>query len=318
MRDPWGREINYLRVSVTDACDLRCRYCMPGDAVHEEPLRREELLALIAAVVDCGIETVRFTGGEPLARPDLPELIRSVRAMEGVRRVAMTTNATLLASRLPKLLEAGLESVNISLDSLQRDTYRTITGRDRLASALEGLDAAVESGLETKVNVVPQPGYNDGELAQLALLARDRPVQVRFIEMMPIGLGVHEPCLDTRELLERFQALWPDMERQEDHRGDGPAVYYHVPGWKGCIGFISAVHGKFCAQCNRVRLTSQGILRLCLASEVGVDVLSVLRSGTGRDALAAAVRQGILQKPKEHHFSTAEGEKTKEMYRIGG
>ena len=325
MFDRYQREIHYLRLSVTDLCNLRCRYCMP-DGVEklerEAVLTYEEFLRLAALFARCGIDTVRVTGGEPLVRKNVAQLVAGLKETPGIRRVTLTTNAVLLAEQLPALLDAGLDSVNISLDTLRPEVFRQITARDDFAAVQAGLQAALESGLPVKLNCVPQAGVNEGELEQLAALAKDNAMQVRFIEMMPIGYGADMPCISGPELRARFARRWPELAplspAQEHALGDGPAVYYTVPGWQGSIGFIAAVHGKFCASCNRVRLTSQGFLRPCLASETGCDLRALLRSGADDAQLLAAIRETIWAKPREHHFNDSSMPATRGMYRIGG
>ena len=322
MFDSTRREIHYLRLSVTDLCNLRCRYCMP-DGVEklerEAVLTYEEFLRLAALFAQCGIDTVRVTGGEPLVRKNVAQLVAGLKAIPGIRKVTMTTNGILLAQQLPALLAAGLDSVNISLDTLRPEVFRQITARDEFAAVQAGLQAALESGIPVKLNCVPQAGVNEGELEDLAALAENRPLQVRFIEMMPIGYGAAMPCISGPELRQRFAHRWPEMQPlTEAAFGDGPAVYYTVPGWQGSIGFIAAVHGKFCASCNRVRLTSQGFLRPCLASEAGCDLRALLRSGADDTQLLAAIRETIWAKPREHHFEVSSMPATRGMYRIGG
>ena len=325
MFDRYQREIHYLRLSVTDLCNLRCRYCMP-DGVEklerEAVLTYEEFLRLAALFARCGIDTVRVTGGEPLVRKNVAQLVAGLKETPGIRRVTLTTNAVLLAEQLPALLDAGLDSVNISLDTLRPEVFRQITARDDFAAVQAGLQAALESGLPVKLNCVPQASVNEGELEALAALAKDNAMQVRFIEMMPIGYGAAMPCISGPELRARFARRWPELAplsaAQEHALGDGPAVYYTVPGWQGSIGFIAAVHGKFCASCNRVRLTSQGFLRPCLASETGCDLRALLRSGADDAQLLTAIRETIWAKPREHHFNDSSMPATRGMYRIGG
>ena len=235
MFDRYQREIHYLRLSVTDLCNLRCRYCMP-DGVEklerEAVLTYEEFLRLAALFAQCGIDTVRVTGGEPLVRKNVAQLVAGLKETPGIRRVTLTTNAVLLAEQLPALLDAGLDSVNISLDTLRPEVFRKITARDDFAAVQAGLQAALESGLPVKLNCVPQAGVNEGELEQLAALAKDNAMQVRFIEMMPIGYGAAMPCISGPELRARFARRWPELAplsaAQEHALGDGPAVYYTV------------------------------------------------------------------------------------------
>ena len=325
MFDSKGRNIHYLRLSVTDLCNLRCRYCMP-DGVdkleREDILTYEEFLRLAALFARCGVDTVRVTGGEPLVRKGVEQLVKGLKAIPGIRKVTMTTNAVLLEQQLPALLEAGLDSVNISLDTQDPALFAKITARDEFAAVQAGIHAALESGIPVKLNCVPQVGVNEGELEALAALAQDKPLQVRFIEMMPIGYGAAMPCISGPELLARFRRRWPELAPLPGAAcaalGDGPAVYYTVPGWKGDIGFIAAVHGKFCASCNRVRLTSQGFLRPCLPSETGGDLRTLLRGGAADEELLQAIRETIWSKPREHHFGDNSMPATRGMYRIGG
>ena len=264
-----------------------------------------------------------FSGGEPLVRKGVDHLVAQLKAIPGIRRVTMTTNGVLLAQQLPALLAAGLDSVNISLDTLSPEVFARITARDAFADVMAGIRAALESGLPVKLNCVPQVGVNEGELEALAALAETKFLQVRFIEMMPIGYGAAMPCISGPDLLARFRKRWPELaplSRQETAGiGDGPAVYYTAPGWQGSVGFIAAVHGKFCASCNRVRLTSQGFLRPCLASEAGCDLKTLLRSGASDEALLSTIRTTIWEKPQEHHFELKQDvPATRGMYRIGG
>ena len=325
MFDRCGRNIRYLRLSVTDRCNLRCRYCMPDGIEkqpHDEILSYEEFLRLAGLFAQCGVDTVRVTGGEPLVRKGVEQLVSGLKATPGIRHVALTTNGVLLKEKLPALLAAGLDSVNISLDTLSPETFQKITARDGFSTVQQGIRAALKSGIPVKLNCVPQVGVNEGELEQLAALAEKTPLEVRFIEMMPIGYGAAMPCISGPELRARFARRWPELAplspAQEHALGDGPAVYYTVPGWQGSIGFIAAVHGKFCASCNRVRLTSQGFLRPCLASETGCDLRALLRSGTDDAQLLAAIRKTIWAKPREHHFNDSSMPATRGMYRIGG
>ena len=325
MFDSIGRNIHYLRLSVTDLCNLRCRYCMPDGVEKLERdavLTYEEFLRLAALFAQCGIDTVRVTGGEPLVRKGVEQLVAGLKATPGIRKVTMTTNGILLAQQLPALQKAGLDSVNISLDTLDADVFRRITARDEFDHVMEGVRAALASGMPVKLNCVPQVGVNEGELEALAALAQNHPLQVRFIEMMPIGYGAAMPCISGPELRQRFARRWPELApvsaAESTALGDGPAVYYTVPGWKGDVGFIAAVHGKFCASCNRVRLTSQGFLRPCLASEAGCDLRALLRGGTTDAELLQAIRETIWSKPREHHFGDHSMPATRGMYRIGG
>ena len=328
MQDKTGRNIHYLRLSVTDRCNLRCRYCMPEGVAkceHAEVLRYEEFLRLTRLFAACGVDTVRVTGGEPLVRRDVHTLVAGLKALPGIRRVALTTNGIQLEEQLPALRNAGLDSVNISLDALTPAVFQRITGCDALEQVKRGIHAALESGLPVKLNCVPQRGVNEKELTALAALAETLPLSVRFIEMMPIGYGAAMPGVPNQEVLDRLTARWPTLtqlpEVQSRTLGEGPAVYYTAPGWRGSVGVIAAVHGKFCASCNRVRLTSRGFLRPCLASETGTDLCGPLRAGATDETLLHLIRAAIWEKPQEHHFEEAISRgisATQGMYRIGG
>ena len=322
MFDSAQRNIHYLRLSITDLCNLRCRYCMP-DGVEklerEAVLTYEEFLRLAALFARCGVDTVRVTGGEPLVRKGVDQLVAGLKSIPGIRKVTMTTNGILLAQQLPALLAAGLDSVNISLDTLRPEVFQSITARDEFEHVMEGIRAALDSGIPVKLNCVPQVGVNEGELEDLAALAESRPLQVRFIEMMPIGFGAGLPSLSCPELLARLARRWPQLRPVSGAAfGDGPAVYYTAPGWQGSVGFIAAVHGKFCGSCNRVRLTSQGFLRPCLASETGTDLRALLRGGASDEQLLQAIREAVFEKPREHHFEDRSMPATRGMYQIGG
>ena len=314
---PWA-----ILLDPTSACNLHCTGCWAAEYGNKLNLTFDEIDSIITQGKELGIYLYIYTGGEPLVRKNVAQLVAGLKATPGIRRVTLTTNAVLLAEQLPALLDAGLDSVNISLDTLRPEVFHQITARDDFAAVQAGLQAALESGLPVKLNCVPQAGINEGELEQLAALAKDNALQVRFIEMMPIGYGAAMPCISGPELRARFARRWPELAplstAQEHALGDGPAVYYTVPGWQGSIGFIAAVHGKFCASCNRVRLTSQGFLRPCLASETGCDLRALLRGDADDAQLLTAIRETIWAKPREHHFNDSSMPATRGMYRIGG
>ena len=323
MIDRCGRNIDYLRISVTDRCNLRCIYCMPEEGVqHVERsliLQEEEILRICRVMAELGIRKIKLTGGEPLVRPRMPQLVEKLKNMPGIEKVTLTTNGVLLKDQMSDFARARLDGLNISLDTLDEACSRRITRRDELGRTLEGISEAMKyPEISLKINCVPL-GIQEQDLCRVALLARDHRVHVRFIEMMPIGFGAGLPGLSGPELLERFYRRWPRLQPVTGAAfGDGPAVYYSAPGWRGSIGLIAAVHGKFCASCNRVRLTSQGFLRPCLASETGCDLRALLRSGADDAQLLTAIRETIWAKPREHHFNDSSMPATRGMYRIGG
>ena len=306
MFDSKGRKIHYLRLSVTDLCNLRCRYCMP-DGVdkleREDILTYEEFLRLAALFARCGVDTVRVTGGEPLVRKGVEQLVKGLKAIPGIRKVTMTTNAVLLEQQLPALLEAGLDSVNISLDTLDPALFAKITARDEFAAVQAGIHAALESGIPVKLNCVPQVGVNEGELESLAAFAQEHPLQVRFIEMMPIGMGKEFHGVSEEELLRILGEKLPRFSPYVgEPLGNGPCHYYDVDGFSGKIGFISAVSHKFCGECNRIRLTSQGFLKTCLQYAAGRDLREVIRSGGSDEVLKAVILEALAEKPDGHVF----------------
>lgn len=328
MKDHYGRTIDYMRISITDRCNLRCQYCMPEGVeppVSPDLLTFEEILLICEEAAKLGICKIKVTGGEPLVRAGCPELIGRLKAIPGIRQVTMTTNGVLIPRYLEELKVSGLDAVNISLDTLDEKVYREITGRDELKAVLEGIRMTLETDIPLKINCVLQKGVNADEWRNLIRFSADHPVDVRFIEMMPIGFGRNYDTVYNEEILRQLRMAYPQLEADESVHGNGPAVYYKLPGAKGSIGFISAMHGKFCAYCNRIRLTCHGKLKPCLCYEDTVDLLKVLRkSGQGdgedlREKLRDAIREGICMKPESHSFEKPdEVTEQKRMAEIGG
>ena len=329
MTDQLGREINYLRISVTDRCNLRCRYCMPAEGVHwvehGRILSYEQLVRLARLFVGLGVDRVRLTGGEPLVRRGLPGLVRALKEEAGVKRVNLTTNGLLLKEQLPQLLEAGLDGVNLSLDTLDRAQYAHITRFDALPQALEGLEAALAQAaagrLKVKLNCVPM-GENDAQLVPLARLAKEgpAPLDVRFIELMPIGLGSSLPRRTEAQVLTRLEAAFGPALPCPQGGGNGPGRYVRFDGFTGRVGFISAMTHQFCDQCNRVRLTATGFLKTCLQYDKGIELRPLLESGMSDEALLAEMAEAVWQKPACHHFASQRtaGDEGRNMNQIGG
>lgn len=320
MTDRYGREIRYLRISLTDRCNLRCRYCMPAEGValcrHEDVLRYEEIVAIARAALTLGIDTFKLTGGEPLVRRQVPALVAALKALPGTRQVTLTTNGLLLGDQLDALVAAGLDAVNVSLDTLDEGQYHTLTRRDfPVHTVLEAVRAA-SVRLPVKINAVLLPETADQWLA-LADLAADPGVDVRFIEEMPIGKGEADPGFSADRVLTVLRSRWPDLAPCGEKRGNGPAHYYRAAGLGGRIGFIDAVTHRFCATCNRLRLTCTGMLRPCLCYDDGVDLRALVRSGAGQEALGAAIREAVAAKPEAHCFAARHGS-DQTMNRIGG
>ena len=322
MKDRFGRGIDYIRFSITDRCNLRCRYCMPegvGLERHENLLTYEEFLQVAAAAVRLGITRFKVTGGEPLVRRGCTEFIARLKSLPGVEQVTLTTNGVLLAPLAPRLGALGLDGVNISLDAADPADFTAITGFDQYARVLEGLEASLAAGLKTKLNCVLLPGC-EGRVLTLARFAQDRPLDVRFIEVMPIGEGARTPGPDREAVLHILKERWPDLHPVEEIRGNGPAHYYAAEGLTGRIGLIDAVSHKFCERCNRVRLTSTGLLKPCLCYGEGTDLRALLRGGKNDlDTLTEALQQAIWNKPRAHCFDDAAAiTEQKKMSEIGG
>lgn len=306
MVDGIGRGIDYMRISVTDRCNLRCRYCMPEEGMemisHEDVLSFEEIERICRLGVSLGINKIKLTGGEPLVRKGILGFIRRLNTLEGIKDITLTTNGILLTEMAHGLKEAGVSSVNVSLDSLRKERFYEITRRDRLEEVLEGIETAIEAGLRVKVNCAVMEDLNKDEVLNFAKFAFHNGIPVRFIEMMPIGEGRSYRGIDNERLLEIIQEQYLELKRVRNKLGNGPAVYYGLPGTEGYIGFISAVHHKFCSGCNRVRLTSSGFLKLCLAREEGLDLRTLLRQGVEDSVILREIEAQIRKKPVSHHF----------------
>lgn len=323
MLDRYGRVINYLRISVTDRCNLRCCYCMPEgvqDVGMKNILTFEEIWEIVRTGVSLGITHIRITGGEPLVRKGCVDLIRGIREISGVETITMTTNGVLLGNYGKQLKKAGVDGVNISLDTLDPEEFYKITGKRELQEVLAGIRAAKTAGLPVKLNAV-----NRKELDPIPLVryAQEENLPLRFIEMMPVGYGKKYVGRSNEELRETLEAVCGKAEcmtnREELSRmGSGPAVYYQFSDLKVPVGFISAIHGKFCDTCNRVRLTAEGYLKLCLCYDEGEDLRRVLREEE-KENLRTIMEQTIFRKPAAHCFEhPAEMTETHEMVKIGG
>ncbi len=324
--DAFGRRINYLRISLTDRCNLRCVYCMPAEGVRwqpkEELLSNDELLRIVRCAADVGFTKIRLTGGEPTLRRDLPDLVREIAANPAITDIAMTTNGVLLSRLAEPLAQAGLKRINVSLDTLDPDRFRQITRGGRLDLVLEGLAAAEAAGLTpVKLNAVVVRGQNEDEVAALAGLAYEHAWQVRFIEVMPFQ-GVDDVAFDflvpTAEVMARIEERWGTLTPDPLADPVDPARPFVFPGARGSVGFISAMTDAFCATCNRMRLTADGKLRLCLLRDDEVDLLALMREGVSDDAVRAALRDAVTQKPWGHAVGAGEVSLNRGMSRIGG
>ena len=323
MLDDCGRRIDYLRISITDRCNLRCVYCMPEGGVstlrHSDILTYEEILRLTGLLTRLGVRHLRVTGGEPMARRGCLDLVQRLHGLRGVETIAMTTNALLLRGRVAEARAAGLDALNISLDTVDPATYAAMTRGGRVEDVLSVIDDAVSLGMRVKVNAVPVRGMNDHQLAALATLARDREIHVRFIELMPVGCGAGLSPVPSDEVLKRMEAAFGPLAPDTARHGFGPARYVRPEGFAGSIGVISPMSHEFCDTCNRVRLTADGYLKLCLNHQAGLDVRALLREGADDAALLEALRAAIARKPSRHGFLEEIGDREeRRMNEIGG
>lgn len=323
MLDSHGRNIDYMRISITDRCNLRCKYCMPEDPEfisHCEILRYEEILRLCRIAVSLGITKFKITGGEPLLRSGCTEFIKELKSTDGVEDVTITTNGILLGDKLDELIDAGIDGVTVSIDSLNDKLFREISGykSDAVNMLMECLDRCVKAGIRTKINTVLLK-ENLSEITELARLSEKKTIDVRFIEMMPIGFGSSMERVSPDDILEVLRKEWCDLRPTDEKRGNGPAHHYKSDALKGRIGFIDAVSHKFCSSCNRIRLTSTGLLKPCLSYELNTDLRKLLRGGASDEEIRLAMHDAIEHKPTGHCFESIEEiSEHKTMSQIGG
>ena len=325
MHDSYGRRIHYLRISLTDACNLRCVYCMPEHMTfrpRHELMSDEEILFLVKVGASLGVEKIRLTGGEPSIRPGVVELVRGIAAVPGIRDIAMTTNGLLLAEQAQALAAAGLRRVNVSIDTLDADKFHKITRWGHIEDVWRGIEAAEAAGLRPiKLNSVVTRNFNDREdVVELARLTLDRDWEVRYIEMMPFGevSDFQQTNVVTyQEIRATVEAAFGPLEEASYDFVD-PSRPFRIPGATGTLGFISSVTEPFCQGCGRVRLTADGKLRLCLLRDDEVDLLTPLRGGAGFDEMRELMREGAFHKPWGHSLATGEFAHNRVMNQIGG
>lgn len=313
-RDQYGRTIDYLRLSVTDLCNYRCRYCMPAEGVekgaHGSILTVEEFVEIGEAAVKLGVRKIRLTGGEPLVRHGILDICRTLRAIPELKELCLTTNGSLLPELAQPLREAGVDRLNISLDTLKPERFREITRLGTLDEVLKGIQAAEDAGFQSlKLDTVLMGGVNDDEIGDFLALTMEHPWEVRFIELMPMGpcaAWPKERFLPVTEVLRRF----PQLEEIEP---SGVARRYRLPGAMGTVGLIAPVSHEFCGECRRIRVTADGRLKGCLHSREEIPL-----RGLHGDALAAAIQQGVLQKPRQHHLTEHASDTPRTMNQIGG
>jgi len=319
MKDNYGRIIDYMRISITDRCNLRCRYCMPQSGVElfpiSELLTYEEIASICKEAATLGISKIRITGGEPLVRKDVERLVAMLKGIKGIDRVGLTTNGLLLKDNISKLIDSGLDSVNISLDAADRDAFFKLTGFDLYEKVTEGIDAAYESGIKTKINTVL---YNDEFFKGMIDFAKDRYIDVRFIELMPLGPAKEMPSVSYCRVINYIDETYPGWEADTSYHGDGPAKYLNIPGFKGSVGFISPINEKFCDSCNKIRLSSVGQIKPCLCFGNSFDIKKSLREGDIEEVRKILIKS-ILEKPMAHCFDDIiKMTEVKKMASIGG
>lgn len=323
--DRFGRKIHYLRISLTDHCNLRCVYCMPEDMTfrpNPELMQDDEILLLTRLFANLGFDKVRLTGGEPTVRAHIVEIVRSIANTPGIRSVSMTTNGVLLSRLAQPLAEAGLQRINISIDTLNPVKFRRLTRWGDVEDIWEGIMAAEAAGLTpVKLNAVVVKGYNEEDAIDLARLSMENPWQIRFIEMMPFGEVTNlqiTQMVTTGQIQDRIESALGPLEITNGGKLDGEARLYRLPGAKGDIGFISSVTAPFCASCTRARLTADGILRMCLLREKEIDLLTPLRAGASVDELRSLILEAVWNKPWGHGLFEGAIPLNRAMSEIGG
>ncbi len=313
MHDGHDRVIDYLRISITDHCNLHCRYCIPFDGRKKlhmgDILSYEEIFAIARAATRCGVTKVRLTGGEPLLRKNMLRLCRMLSSLPQISDLSVTTNGVLLEAMAADLKAAGVNRINVSLDTLDRERYRQITGSDNLNRVLDGIEQAAAAGLSPiKINMVPMRGVNDDEIISLARWTRKAPLDIRFIELMPTSGWAREQhdqlFIPMDEIRRRVESLGP-LEMLPQIKTRGPAVYARLSASQGRVGFIAALSHHFCSTCNRLRLTCDGKLRVCLFAEEEIDIKTPLRQGATESELAQIIQTATAAKPKQHDLNSS-------------
>lgn len=326
MLDKSNRQINYLRLSITDNCNLRCQYCLPENSNNFSKLSNllssDEIEKIVKAFSLIGIKKIRITGGEPLVRKDFPEILKKIDKIEGIEKIAITTNGFNLLENLEEFKKNGLDRINISLDSLNEKKYNEITRGGNFNKIFETIKKAVETNFDrVRLNVVIMKGVNDDEILDFVNLTKNLNIGVRFIELMPIGEGKKFISMKNSEILSFIESHY-NLEKNCNEITDGPASYYKVSGFLGKIGFISPLSNGFCDKCNRIRVTSDGFLKLCLHYNEGIDLSAHLKHNISVEDLAKLIEEAIYnKKPKEHKMNSTdivENIETKGMNKIGG
>ena len=328
MLDVHKRKIDYIRISITDRCNLRCVYCMPEEGIQlinkEKLLSYEEIIKLCKLFAKVGIEKIKITGGEPLVRKDLEVIIKGIKDIEGIKEVTLTTNGMLLEEKIDDLVKAGLDAVNISIDTIDKEEFKKLTRLGDVNKVLRAIDKCLSyKNLRVKINAVPIKGEAEEDLINIVNLAKYKNLSVRFIELMPIGFGKNMESYSEDEIKEIIERRIGPLEVYNGKLGNGPSHYYSLEGYKGKIGFISAINHKFCDSCNRVRLTSEGFLKSCLHYNSGVNLKELLLKGANDTEIIKEIEECIHNKPKSHNFNkidniTKDKIDKRSMSQIGG
>lgn len=322
MLDQYDRTIDYIRISITDLCNLRCVYCMPSEGVkklcHKDILSYEEILLLCKQFAKLGIRKIKITGGEPLVRKGVAYFIQQLYMIEGIEEVTLTTNGVLLAEQAEALYQAGIRHINVSLDTIDPDIFKQITRYACVHDVVLGIQKALHLGIHIKMNVLPVQGLNDTKLMDMVSFAKDEKIAVRFIELMPIGIGRVMQGVSEDEIKQQIEQTYGALTPIHSSLGNGPGVYYTFPGCKGAIGFISALSHTFCKSCNRIRLSADGFLKPCLQYDTGLYMRPYLDKD--EDEIRQHIASVIYTKPKAHAFLEAAEEHKEQqlMSKIGG
>lgn len=323
MEDKYGRKIDYLRISVTDNCNLRCIYCMKENhndfLSSDKKLTDNEIYRIVLESAKLGIKKIRFTGGEPLVRKDIMDLIGRINKIEGIEEIYLTTNGILLLDQVENLAANGVKGVNISLDSLKPDRFKILTRRGELKKVLEVIDKCIEHNIKVKLNTVIIGDINQDEILDFVELTKQKAIDVRFIELMPIGQGkLFKPVKNTK-ILEIIKIEYKELAEINRNISEGPAKYIRVNNSLGRVGFISAISNCFCDYCNRIRITPDGFLKQCLHWNYGVDLRTLIRNGISNEELNNIIKNNIYNKPEKHLFNEQnKNEEIRFMNEIGG
>lgn len=322
MKDKFGRTVDYIRISLTDRCNLRCVYCMPAKGnsffAGEDKLTNEEVLKIVKTSAKLGIRKVRLTGGEPLVRSDINELIEEINKIDGIEEIALTTNAMLLEEKLDFLYKNGLKSLNISLDTLDKERFKEITRGGDIDKVLRSIDKALKLGMKIKINTVVIEDLNKNEILDLVHFTKDKKIDLRFIELMPIGEGKKFKGVSNEEILKSIKNSKLEIQELERNKKDGPSQYIKIQGYEGRIGFISAMSNCFCEDCNRIRITTDGMLKQCLNWKSDIDLKKIIRTDS-EENLLKAIEDGIYNKPEKYLFNKEDtNEEVRNMNEIGG